>query len=219
MDFSTIFENPWIVNIGTGIIVALITEFGSKLISNKVNEKEIKKANEEIIKVLKPYVVENNFLSHPLLTSIRWSVAKKFDCKIDELYKEYEICDELIREVLDEPFISSENKDNYIYKLFEIKSISLSDEIEKIEKETKENNEIYVRYRRNRRLISVYLVVLLFILFLLSLYMFFEDFKRSLIIYNIASVSITVFSIIISITFFKRVLESIKFVRNSKIHK
>ena len=56
-----IVNNQWVINIGTGIAVYIITTIISKIIFNKATNKERQKqvnnAKNEIIRILKPYVV------------------------------------------------------------------------------------------------------------------------------------------------------------------
>ena len=60
-----IFNNEWVINIGTGLLVYIITTIISKIILNKATnkEKQVDNANKEIIRILKLYVVEKNMLN------------------------------------------------------------------------------------------------------------------------------------------------------------
>ncbi len=113
-----IINNQWIINIGTGIAVYIVTTIISKMIFNKATNKEkqkqINSANNEIIRILKPYVVENDILNKMIISSIIESIARKFEVSTNELLNVKEICEELIRGILESSYVDSK-KNQSIY--------------------------------------------------------------------------------------------------------
>jgi len=62
-----------------GLAVYIFTTIISKMILTKATnkEKQISSANNEVIRILKPYVVEKNMINEKLMISIVDSVARK----------------------------------------------------------------------------------------------------------------------------------------------
>lgn len=175
---KNILNNQWVINIGTGLVVYIITTIISRIILNKATNKEKQKqmdnANKEVIRILKPYIVEKNFLNEEIIICIIKSVARKFDVSFREIYNVREICEELIREILESSYVDNEKKEEYIYYLNDI--------IEKNEQkvEIKENLEALLekKYQITKNKTKLYNI--------LSLYMSF--------IVMIISVLVTIFS-------------------------
>lgn len=119
-----IFNNQWVMNIGTGLILYIITTIISKIILNKATNKErqrqIDNANKEIIRILKPYVVNKNILNKMIITSIISSVARKYNLSVNEILDVKSICEELIREILESSYVDNEKKSEYAVYLNDI---------------------------------------------------------------------------------------------------
>jgi len=164
-----IVNNQWVINIGTGIAVYIVTTIISKIIFNKATNKERQKqvnnANNEIIRILKPYVVEKDILSKKIISSIIESIARKFGVSANELYNIKEICEELIREILESSYVDSNKKKEYISYLNDIildesKYSMLNESIE----QTSERQRQLNRYRKIYSFVSMCMAITVMII-------------------------------------------------------
>lgn len=143
---KNIMNNQWVVNIGTGMVVYIITTIISKVILNKATDnekqKQIQKANNEIIRILKPYVVEKNILTEIIINSVKKSVAREYNLLPEEIYSVKDICEELTREILQSAYVDNQTKTEYISYLNNV--------IENVtkEKDLKKNLEIILKYNQ-----------------------------------------------------------------------
>ena len=81
--------------------------------------KIVNNANTDIIRALKPYVAERGLPEKEVIDAIIVSVARKYKVKSDELYSVRIICEELIREVVENIYVSSEKKYEFTKQLSE----------------------------------------------------------------------------------------------------
>lgn len=121
---KNIFSNQWVINIGTGIIVYIFTSIVSKIILNKATNKEKQKqidnANKTIIRILKPYVADENILNEMIINSIIEDVAREYNLSSNEIFNAKVICEELTREILESSYVDNEKKREYIFYLHSI---------------------------------------------------------------------------------------------------
>lgn len=211
---KNILNNQWVINIGTGIIVAIITWLASNVIFKKITKKDLNEnindSNREIIKTLKPYITEDDIIDNLLLNSIRNSVARRFDCKPVNLYNDIEICEELIKEILDEDFLPIDEKRKYICKLniiiLKSEKAIIEQEIVKLENE----NTYDINFQKRRSiytktsmlLISAVIVMYSVLIAKESLYMGYYK-NRFMLIITFA-ITIYIMLIIAYVLFLKR---------------
>lgn len=116
-------QNQWIVGIGGGIISGIIVYFITNHIYRKKDNskyiEQINNANTDIIRALKPYVAERGLPEKEVIDAMIVSVARKYKVKSDELYSVRIICEELIREVVENIYVSSEKKYEFTKQLSE----------------------------------------------------------------------------------------------------
>lgn len=151
-------QNPWVVGIGGGIISGIIVFFITNWIyRRKDNSKyieQINSANTDIIRALKPYVAERGLPEKEVIDAIVVSTARKYKVKSDELYSVRIICEELIREVVENIYVSSEKKYEYTKQLSEyLRAIDETEHrsylVTDIEKEMRNLNAVQeLDYRR-----------------------------------------------------------------------
>lgn len=114
---SDFFNNQWTVGIGgsiiSGIIVYLITEQIFKRKINKEISENIRLANAEIIYAIRPLVAANVAPSNSMISSLIKSTAKKHDVLSNNLIDWPDIVDQLTKEVLENSFLTPENKLQY----------------------------------------------------------------------------------------------------------
>lgn len=114
-------QNAWVVGIGGGIISGMIVFFITNWIyKRKDNSKyleQISRANSDIIHVLKPYVAEKGLPDKEIVDAIIVSIARKYNVKTEELYSIRIVCEELIREIIENVYVSSIKKQEYSMEL------------------------------------------------------------------------------------------------------
>ena len=145
---ETFFTNSWTIGIGGGIISGLIVFLvTSKIFSKKENKEYLQKiriANNELLYAIRPLIVEQKLPTIEIINSILVSTAKKYSVQIGDLYKKDEIADDLTKEVMDNPFLTSESKLQYCKLTEDIKQLG----IEPVKNE--EENEKIVYIERDR---------------------------------------------------------------------
>lgn len=181
LDFLT---NEWVVGIGggivSGIIVYYITNWLYKRKDNSKYLQQIDNANLDIIRTLKPYVTEKGLPSKEVIDAIIVSSARKYKVKSEELYSIRIICEELIREIMENAYVSSDKKQEFSQELSDYlhkmnmenhKSFLISD----IEKEIKITNvAIKSHYQRQTTtmlsiMMAVFASVLTILTFVISM--------------------------------------------------
>lgn len=112
-----IFNNTWFVGIGggvlSGLIVTVITRY---LFSRKDNREYLQKislVNREIVYALRPGISEGHIPDEHVLTALINSTSRKYRVNRDDAYKPKQVAEELIKEIMDSSFISSETKKSY----------------------------------------------------------------------------------------------------------
>lgn len=116
------FENSWVIGAGTGIISSISSFFIIKAIDNNNNSKhleQVNSANREIIQTLRPYVAEKGLPEKDIVNAIIVSAARRHNVKGEELYSISIICEELIHEIIENVYVSSEQKREYSLQLTE----------------------------------------------------------------------------------------------------
>ena len=126
----SILSNQWVVGIGAGIISGVIVYFLTRwLLGRKDNSKHIEQinmANEEIIRILRPYVAEEGLPNKDIVNAILASSSRKYNLQQNEVYSIRVVCEELIKETLENVYVSCSKKQEY--------SMSINDYLIEIEK-------------------------------------------------------------------------------------
>lgn len=123
------FSNSWTVGIGGGIISSLIVFFmTSKIFSrreNKEYQQKVRLANNELLYAIRPLVVEKNMPTIDIINSLLRATSKKYSIQISDLYTKESIADDLTKEVMDNPFLTSESKLQYCCLTEDIKKLGV----------------------------------------------------------------------------------------------
>ncbi|WP_394190401.1 hypothetical protein [Paenisporosarcina quisquiliarum] len=108
------WENPWIVGIGGGVISGLFVFYMTNFIFNKLSKKEYFKkvdlSNKEMIGLLILSISEGELPSLKILNSLLSSLSRKYNVKLHDMYNIKEILEDLIREIFDTNFIAIDKK-------------------------------------------------------------------------------------------------------------
>lgn len=111
---QTILSNPWFVGIFGGIISGFLVFFITRrFFSNKDKHEyfqQIKVANNEILYTIRPLIADQCIPEQDILISLINSTAKKYHVQTKDLYNEKILTNDLIKEIIDNPFLKSEQK-------------------------------------------------------------------------------------------------------------
>jgi hypothetical protein len=112
-----IFNNSWVVGIGGGIlsgfIVTLITRYLFSKKDNKEYAQQVATVNREVVYALRPGISEGYIPDNEVLSSLINATARRYKVERGDVYQAKQIAEELIKEIMDSSFISSETKKNY----------------------------------------------------------------------------------------------------------
>lgn len=120
-----IINNPWITGIIGGIISGLIVYFiTSRILSRKQNKEysqKITTANNELLYIMRPLVVQKQIPSKEIMKSLIGSTARKHEVNKGDLLGIIPLADDLIREVMDNAFLESKQKIEFCDKINDLK--------------------------------------------------------------------------------------------------
>lgn len=118
------WNNPWFIGIGGGIVSSLLVYVITNIIVNKVSRKEyyskVKEANREIIVLLIMSVSEERIPSLPVIKSLLKSLTRSYGIKEGDLNGLQETLEDLIKEIFETKFISNDKKNELSESLIEL---------------------------------------------------------------------------------------------------
>ena len=124
-----VFNNAWVVGIGGGILSGLfVTIITRYLFSKKDNSEYMQKivtVNREIVYALRPGISEGHIPDESVLSALANSTARKYKVERNEIFQSKQIAEELIKEIMDSSFISSDTKKKYCETLAHLVKESL----------------------------------------------------------------------------------------------
>lgn len=136
------FSNPWVIGIISGVPSGILVTWITRLIFNKRDNKEyyqkVIQANREVIYAIRPTISENEIPDVKIVESLIRSNSLKYGIDKSSMYSIEQICDDLIREVMDSSFISSNIKTNYCKQLIDLKEEYANVDIEVFAENKKE---------------------------------------------------------------------------------
>ena len=181
-----ILKNSWFVGIATGIISGIVVFFFTKWIMDKRGKveyfKQVDNANQNVIEALKPYVAENGLPNLKIFKALIMATARSFSVDSKDMFSVSIYCEELIREIIKDVYVSNEKKQEY--------TNALAEYMENIEKVSNRDNMVSMytslwKYREKlRRKISIYIAIMtaMFVMissFLLTIYSYKDTGKLS----------------------------------------
>jgi len=148
------FTNVWVVGIIGGVLSGIFVSWITRIIFSKRDNKEylqkILQANREVVYAIRPTISEGEIPSISIINSLISSNSIRYSIEIKDMYSIEQICDELIKEVMDSSFISSKVKTDYCEHLLSLKT--QSQEINRVEivknVSKKENAKTALEYRQ-----------------------------------------------------------------------
>jgi len=118
-------NNPWLVGIGGSVISGIIVWFvTTKLLTRKVNKeylRRIDQANNEILYSLRPSIAGGKYPKREIISAIISSSARKYELQEKDLMDMKEIGENIIKEVMDNSFLSPQQKNDLCNELLELK--------------------------------------------------------------------------------------------------
>lgn len=112
-----LLNNPWVVGIGGGILsglfVTLVTRYLFSKRENREYAQKIETVNREVVYALRPGISEGQIPSEQVLESLLNATARRHKVSRDDIYRPKQIAEELIKEIMDSSFISSDTKQKY----------------------------------------------------------------------------------------------------------
>lgn len=170
-------QNPWFVGIATGLISGVLVFFLTKWIMDKKGKteyyKQVKAANSSVIGSLKPYVADKGLPELEVFKALIASTSRLFNVDEKDMYSISLYCEELIREIISDVYVSNEKKAEYTKSLAEYKA-----NINNREKELKLSEMKLVTGQYNEKMksrVSMYLAVMASFISLLGTLFFTSD--------------------------------------------
>lgn len=147
-----ILNNTWVVGIGggilSGLIVTLITRYLFSKKDNREYAQKVSTVNREVVYALRPGISEGHIPNTEVLSSLINATARKYKIDKNDVYQPKQIAEELIKEIMDSSFISSETKKNYYETLAHLAIEAQSESIPLTEEN--ERKIVESEYRRSQ---------------------------------------------------------------------
>jgi hypothetical protein len=154
-----IFNNAWVIGIGGGILSGLIVTLITRYIFSKKDNKEyaqkISTVNREVIYALRPGISEGHIPDNEVLSSLVNATARKYKVERSDAYQAKQIAEELIKEIMDSSFISSETKKNYCETLAHLVNTERTETIPSESRIERISIESEFRKKQNERMSAV----------------------------------------------------------------
>lgn len=83
----------------------------------KDRSKKIRQANNAIIDYLRSYVVDNGLPSKKIIDTVITSTCREFDIHSNEIMTDVQVCEELVKEIIGNVYVTNESKTKYITDL------------------------------------------------------------------------------------------------------
>ncbi|MEJ2905076.1 hypothetical protein WAE58_21705 [Pedobacter panaciterrae] len=108
------FNSAWTIGIFgsiiSGIVVYFFTEYLGKKRINKKLEETIRLANSEIIYAIRPLLVAKTLPSKDVIKALLSATSRKYELPEDSIISVKDISNQIVKEILDNSFLSAENK-------------------------------------------------------------------------------------------------------------
>ena len=114
---SDFLSNSWVVSIVSGILVFFVTNLFINVKNKSKSKKQIYDANINILNYIRGYVVDNGLPNQKIIEAVKKSVAREYNIKYADLLSIRELCEELVKDIIGNIYISNESRKNYINML------------------------------------------------------------------------------------------------------
>lgn len=155
MDWTNVFSNEWFIGIVCGIISGIVVYWITTRVYTRKQDKEyqqkVKAANNEILYTIRPLIVNRTLPSGKVWLSLIQATSRKYQVGLDDLYTVGSMRNDLIKEVLDNPFLGTKQKEEYttLLESFDVEfhkediSEDVAKEVEKAKKSDQINKDLY----------------------------------------------------------------------------
>lgn len=106
--------SEWIICAFVGLIIGVISKAFIKFLDNRHMEKQISYANKMIINHLRSYVVDNGLPPREIINAVKVSIAREYNVRYDKLFTFEALCEEIIKDIIGNSYISNYNQKKYI---------------------------------------------------------------------------------------------------------
>ena len=117
MNWLSFFSNEWFTGIVCGIISGIIVYWITTRIYSRRQDKEyqqrVNAANNEILYTIRPLIVNRTLPSESVWLSLIQATSRKYQVNVDDLYSVNSMRNDLVKEVLDNPFLDTIQKGEY----------------------------------------------------------------------------------------------------------
>lgn len=145
-----IFNNPWIVGIGGGVLSGLLVAIITRALFSRRDKREyvqkLRLSNSEVLYAIRPGVSEGVIPEKGIVQSLISATARKYSVDVQDMYDANDLADELIKEVMDSSFISASAKGDFCEKLNSFRSANV-DRLEERSEPIREY-EMMAKYRK-----------------------------------------------------------------------
>jgi len=121
---QSLLNNSWFVGIAGGILSGLIVTIITRHIFSRRDDREyaqkIAAVNREVVYALRPGISEGHIPDEAVLSSLINATARKYRVGRDDVFRPKQIAEELIKEIMDSSFISSDTKQKYCETLAQL---------------------------------------------------------------------------------------------------
>jgi hypothetical protein len=126
-----LLTNFWVVGIVGGILSGLSVAWITRIIFSKKDNKEylrkVLQANKDVIFSVRATISDGDIPSREIISALISSNSIKYGIEVTNMFTIEQICDDLIKEVMDSSFISSKIKNEYCEKLITLKNQKVTD--------------------------------------------------------------------------------------------
>ena len=120
-----LFSNPWVIGVGGGVISGLLVTLITRYLFSRREQREyrqkVETANNEIIYAIRPAIAEKVIPSSAMLEALFSATARKYGVNSADLLSRVGLANELMKEVMDNTFLSSQQKVEFCELLIGVK--------------------------------------------------------------------------------------------------
>jgi hypothetical protein len=152
------------VAIISGVIVFLITNLILSKKENKLYNQRIIQANNEFVIIIKPIIIEKNKFNNDLFDSLKIAISKKYNIDKNDMYTINDLTSLIITDILQTPFLTGEQKENYCNEIIIVKNNIIN-----INRENKISEKIIIKNTLSSKYISSILGIVTVLFSLISM--------------------------------------------------
>lgn len=206
---SAIINNQWVITVIGGLLITLISTFGSNIWTSRVSQKNLKKCQEEILSILEKVLTNDTELTEELLQSIVNSLIRKNNISVKRFFSNSELIEDVLVRLYMIDYIPTIEKNKLITKLLTLRcNLNISEE------ESQELENVDVSSTRKSMRLRTFLLMYCFVLLcLIILFYVFREIRGRLVFDNaflIFQMLIAVLLMVVIFTYFLILMRTMK---------